>query len=83
MLPMPGLFGERNMATESELTTRKEALDKMIASGVLITQYQGDRIEFRSMSELLRARTQVERDLLTAPGKVPIRRVNVIATKDL
>ena len=71
------------MATESELTTRKEALDKMIASGVLITQYQGDRIEFRSMSELLRARTQVERDLLTAQGKVPIRRVNVIATKDL
>ena len=71
------------MATETELTTRKEALDKMIASGVLITQYQGDRIEFRSMSELLRARTQVERDLLTAQGKVPIRRVNVIATKDL
>lgn len=43
--------------TQSQL----DALNAMIASGVLRTRYEGKEIEYRSMEELVRARDEVAR----------------------
>lgn len=38
-----------------------DALNAMIASGVLRSRYEGREIEYRSMDELIRARDEVAR----------------------
>lgn len=43
--------------TQSQL----DALNAMIASGVLRTRYEGKEIEYRTMDELIRARDEVAR----------------------
>lgn len=43
------------MATQADL----DNLDQMIASGVLSTLYDGKKIEYRSMDDLLRARAHL------------------------
>lgn len=45
-----------------------DRLDSMIASGVLVTMYDGKRIEYRSMSELIAARAATARRLALASG---------------
>lgn len=54
------------MATQADL----DNLDRMIASGVLSTFYDGKKIEYRSMSDLMRARAHVAGQLQAAaqPG---------------
>lgn len=52
------------MATQADL----DRLDAMIASGVLSTFYDGKKIEYRSMDELLRARAHVAGQVQVATG---------------
>lgn len=40
-----------------------DALNGMIASGVLKAEYDGNRIEYRSMADLIRARDVVQKGL--------------------
>lgn len=42
-----------------------DALNNMIASGVLRSEYDGRRIEYRTMDELIRARDMVRAGLAT------------------
>lgn len=45
-----------------------DALEKMIAGGVLESEYDGQRIKYRSMNELIRARDIVRASVqATAP----------------
>lgn len=50
------------MATQADL----DRLDAMIASGVLSTFYDGKKIEYRSMDELMRARAHIVGQLQAA-----------------
>ena len=43
------------MAVQADL----DRLDAMIASGVLSTFYDGKKVEYRSMDELMRARAHI------------------------
>lgn len=43
-----------------------DKLNAMIASGVLKSEYDGQRIEYRSMDELIRARDLVKAGLATS-----------------
>jgi len=43
-----------------------DALDRMIASGVLSSSYDGKRVEYRSMTELREARAHVASQLAAA-----------------
>lgn len=52
------------MATQADL----DNLDRMIASGVLSTVYDGRRIEYRSMSDLMMARAHIAGQLGAASG---------------
>lgn len=45
-------------------------LDRMIVSGVLSTTYDGKRIEYRSMTDLIKARASVAGALAAATGSV-------------
>lgn len=45
-----------------------DRLDQMIASGVLVSQYDGKRIEYRSMVELRAARSHTASLLATQGG---------------
>jgi hypothetical protein len=40
-----------------------DAMDRMIASGVLESEYDGNRIKYRSMADLIRARDMVRNGL--------------------
>ncbi len=56
-------------ATQADL----DALDRMIASGVLSTAYDGKRIEYRSLDELQRARAALAAQIVGASGANPAR----------
>lgn len=43
-----------------------EAIESAIASGELVVQYDGKRIEYRSMAQLLRARDVIRNELYPA-----------------
>jgi hypothetical protein len=49
--------------TQTNLT----AINKAIASGALIVEYDGQKITYRSMSELMRARDLIKSELSAAP----------------
>ncbi len=55
-------------------------LNAMIASGVLRSEYDGKRIEYRSMEELIRARDMV-RNGLTASTATRVTHVNPVYTR--
>lgn len=50
------------MAVQADL----DRLDAMIASGVLSTFYDGKKVEYRSMDELMRARAHIAAQIQTA-----------------
>lgn len=50
--------------------TQLDALNRMIASGVLRSEYDGQRIEYRSMAELIRARDTVKAGIGSASIRV-------------
>ncbi len=62
--------------TQSQL----DALNAMIASGVLRTRYEGKEIEYRSMEELVRARDAVRADLASSSSS-RITHVNPVFSK--
>lgn len=47
-----------------------DALDAMIAGGVLESEYDGRRIKYRSMSELIRARDTVRASLQSTSPRI-------------
>ncbi len=47
-----------------------DALDAMIAGGVLESEYDGRRIKYRSMAELIRARDTVRAGLQSAAPRI-------------
>ena len=49
-----------------------DALDRMIASGVISTTYDGKRIEYRTMKELREARAALAAQLAVSSGHAPI-----------
>lgn len=64
----------------SEFTqTQLDALNRMIASGVLRSEYDGQRIEYRSMAELIRARDAVRAGL--GSSSVRVTSVNPVYSK--
>lgn len=56
-------------ATQADL----DNLDRMIASGVLSTTYDGKRIEYRSMADMLSARSFLASQLAMQSGTAPNR----------
>ncbi len=46
--------------------THLDALDNAIASGTLVVQYDGKRIQYHTMAELLRARDLIKSELSAA-----------------
>lgn len=51
--------------------TQLDALNAAIASGTLRVTYDGNTVEYRSMAELVRARTLVMNGLNTQAGGAP------------
>lgn len=47
--------------------TNLDAVNKAIASGALTVEYDGQKIIYRSMSELLRARELIKSELASTP----------------
>jgi hypothetical protein len=52
--------------TQSQL----DALETMIAGGILESEYDGKRIKYRSMAELIRARDTVRGGLTTSAARI-------------
>lgn len=52
-----------------------DALDRAIASSTLEVQLDGRRVKYRSMDELLQARSHVAAQLASAAGRGGFRRV--------
>lgn len=55
-------------------TTQLDALDAAIVSGTLRVTYDGKTVEYRSMSEMMRARALVAAGLAKQAGTTPDRR---------
>lgn len=71
------------MATLSELQTRLEALDKSIHNGVLTAEVDGERVTYRSMDEMMTARSNLVGQISAAeptPAK-QTRQIRTYATK--
>lgn len=58
-----------------------DALDRMIASGVISTTYDGKRVEYRSMNELREARASLAAQLATSAGTPPVTHYNPAFSK--
>lgn len=58
-----------------------DALDRMIASGVISTTYDGKRVEYRSMKELREARAALAAQLASAAGTPPVTHYNPAFSK--
>jgi hypothetical protein len=48
-----------------------DALDDAIAAGVLTYEYQGKRIQYQSLSDMLAARNLIQRELGGTSGNAP------------
>ncbi|MCU0909805.1 MAG: hypothetical protein MUE98_00230 [Rhodobacteraceae bacterium] len=55
-----------------------DALDAAIASGVLSAEYDGKRLTYRSMAELISARNTVAKGLAAQAGSLVTRHVNPV-----
>lgn len=62
---------------------QRDALKQAIASGVLKIAYDGKQVEYRSMTELKSALTEVEKALARDGGQPQTRQVKIYADKDL
>lgn len=58
-----------------------DALNKMIASGVLRSEYDGQRIEYRTMAELIRARDMVKAALAPTGMTSRVTHVNPVFSR--
>lgn len=60
-----------------------DALEAMIAGGVLESEYDGRRIKYRSMVELIRARDTVKAGLTAGTASSRITHVNPVFSKGI
>jgi hypothetical protein len=74
---------EVDMATITELKSRREALAASRSSGVARVSYDGKTVDYRSLAEIDRAIEVLDREIATAEGRKIIRQVRVITTKEL
>jgi hypothetical protein len=72
-----------NMATISELKSRREALAASRSSGVARVSYDGKTVEYRSLAEIERAIEQIDRDIAAMEGRRIVRHVRVTTSKGL
>ena len=72
-----------NVATLTELQTRREALAASRASGVARVSYDGKTVEYRSLAEIDRAIDVLDREIAALEGRRVIRQVRVTTTKGL
>ncbi len=63
------------MATIAELTTRRDALQKAIDSGVLSLREADKQVQYRNIDEMRGALVDLERRLVTLNGNVETRGV--------
>lgn len=59
------------MADVATMQARLEALEELKASGVLSTTYEGKKVEYRSMSDLNMAITNLENKIAAATSTRP------------
>jgi hypothetical protein len=71
------------MATADALRLQLEAIDAAVAGNYLRVTYAGRSFEYRSIAELLKARTHVARLLADASGTSVVRSYRFIADKAL
>jgi hypothetical protein len=72
-----------NMATITELNTRREALAASRSSGVARVSYDGKSVEYRSIAEIDRAIEVLDREIATLEGRRIVRHVRVTTSKGL
>jgi len=72
-----------NVATLTELQTRREALAASRASGVARVSYNGKTVEYRSLAEIDRAIDVLDRDIAAHEGRSMIRQVRITTNKGL
>ena len=61
--------------------TQLDNLNKMIASGVLRSEYDGQRIEYRTLADLIRARDMAKESLAASGATTRVTHVNPIFSK--
>lgn len=71
------------MATESELQARLEALKKALASGRKSVSYGDTRVEYRDLSEIRAAISDVQTDLAALQGTGIVRNFQINSCKGL
>jgi hypothetical protein len=71
------------MATVAELEARLEALKAQRDSAVARVSYDGRSVEYRGTAEIARAIAEVERELHTLQGTVPVRQIRIYISKGL
>ena len=71
------------MASLAELQARREALDKAIDNGVLTVEVEGERVTYRSMAEMMTARSSLQRRITAADTSASkqTRQIRTFATK--
>ena len=65
-------------ATAEQIQARIDSLEKAIAAGVLIVQHGTSRIQYNSISDMLKALQRLESQLAQVNGETPRSRVNYI-----
>lgn len=58
-----------------------EALNKMIASGVLESEYDGQKIKYRTMAELIHARDMIKSALASGTASSRVTHVNPVFSR--
>ena len=71
------------MVTVPELEARLEALKAQRDSAVARVSYDGRSVEYRGTAEIARAIAELERELQTLQGTVPVRQIRVYTSKGL
>jgi hypothetical protein len=72
-----------DMATITELKTRRDALAAARSSGVARVSYDGRTVEYRSLAEIDRAIEQLDREIAVLEGRPIVRHLRVTTSKGL
>lgn len=70
-------------ATLAQLQARLDSLKTALATGVTSIAHGENRVEFRSLSEMRSAISDVEQDMALLGGQQPLRSLKIISCKDL
>ncbi len=66
----------------ADWATKKLALEEALASGELTVEADGDRVTYRSMSDLLKALDYADRQLIAESGSSAVRPATTVAYYD-